>query len=147
MGKPAFGDKIKVSLSSSFISRAKCSKCGGEPEFFYYVKLPFYHKTVHRSNFIIEYMKKTHKRMCHDYYLVEKPKSFNDVSAFKAKNFIKYKPKYHMSKNPEFYNGSMLSDCITCKCRKTVWEFKQSTPNLESQARRAKITFSKKFTY
>lgn len=147
MGKPFFGDKLKVSLSSSFISRARCSKCGGQPVFFYYVKLPYYHKTPNHSYAVSEYLKKICKRMCYDYYLVEAPSSFNSTSAFKAKSFFNYNPKYHMSKNPEFYKGNMVSDCLTCKCRKTVWQFKQSTPNLECQARRTKNSFFKIFVY
>lgn len=147
MSNLPFGTKIKVNLSSTFVHRSRCSKCGGLPCVYYYSKLPYYHKSANSSNQISLILRSKYSKIVADYYLLDNPSEFNNLSAFKTSSHTSYKPRYHISKNPELYNGSMKVDYISCKCRKTVWGFKQMTETIESQAKKSKSTYPKKFVY
>lgn len=145
--KITFGDAVSINTSSTFLAKSLCKHCKGSPSFYFYIKCYKYYKTVQDSNKIIESLKKIFKKMKYDYYLVDYPSNFNNLQSFSYKNFIKYKPRANMNKNINFYDGTMLIDCLTCKCRRTVWQFKQTTQTIESKAKSSPIFYPKKFIY
>ena len=145
--KIKFGDVIKVNLSSSFISRARCRHCKSTPTFYYVMKSPHYHQSVNRNKDIAVYLQKLYKRFGYDYYLADTPRNFTNNSAFKTQMFFSYKPRLHSSKSVTNNKGSMYVDCLSCPCRRTNWMFSQTTPTKESEARKSKIHYPNKFIY
>ncbi len=146
MSKSIFELKVKVNLSSTFMARSRCKKCKGLPEFFYHSKLPYYHVSPHSSNLITTFVQNKLK-IVSDYYLSDDPSNFNNLSAFSSKSCTAYNARYHISRAPSIYGGSMRIDYLSCKCRSTVWAFKQSTPTEESMSKKARTTYNKKFIF
>ena len=142
-----FGDMMQVSLSHSFLVRTKCRHCMESPSLYFYIKAPYYHKSPEKTKQVSESLQKIYKKIVYDYYLLDSPSNFIDTSAFKTKMFTACKPRYHLSRNATNYDGAMLIDCLTCKCRKTLWQFKQITITFESNFRLSHKYFEKKYTH
>lgn len=144
---PKFGQKLKVNASFTFINKSICPKCGEPPRFYFFMKMPTYYKSVQDAINISSLIQKSRKRAVKDYFLVASPSEFTNLVAFKAKNYTKYKTKIHRSKYVEKFNGQLMSDCLTCKCRQTVWSFQQLFQSPESEARHSRICTPIKFKY
>ncbi len=146
MSKQSFGLKVKVNLSYAFMAKSRCKNCKGPPEFYYHSKTPYYHQSPHTSNLISSFLQNKFKVVT-DYYLFDNPSNFNNLAAFSAKSCTSYNARYHISRAPAIYGGSMRIDYLACKCRSTVWAFKQSTPTEESMSKKARTTYNKKFIF
>lgn len=144
---PKFGSKLKVNNSYTFLNKNVCSKCGGPPTFYFFMKAANSYKEVQHCNNNVNFILKHKKKLISSYYLLGSPKEFNSLVGFKVKNNLKYKINYHKSKHIENMNGSLLIDCLSCKCRQTVWEFKQTTSSPETNARHARTFNPIKFIY
>ena len=104
---------IKISLSSSFMSKSKCSKCAGNPQYYF-----SYNACASARSF--PFTQYDIFRMCNDYYLEETPREHYKMNSLKfGKTIINgYSPQQHM-----YFNASNFIEILMCKCYATTWVF------------------------
>lgn len=145
--KLKFGDTQKLNLSSTFFAKSICKKCGSVPTYYYLLKCSKYHKSISDSKKITQIIQRSSKKFNSNYYLLDKPSSFNSIKNFSIKNFLKYKTRIHSNYSVSKYDGNLYIDCFSCSCRHTVWQFKQFTPTIESKAKSSSRYYPVKLIY
>lgn len=133
----------KVNVSFTFIKRARCKKCAGEPEHYLYAKNKFCWESPRKQLSVFKWAQKSYKRFCNDYYLSNKP------SDYKSTHYMSHSAEYK-SYSPRLYKNTINSgfefiDFLTCGCGYSVWAFfqKSSSERPEIYNRTGKYNFSK----
>jgi hypothetical protein len=143
--------KIKIknwglNISSTFLHRARCKKCGGSPSYslnrYFYVKNPNCNPSLRRQINLLNWVKAARKRMCHDYYLQINPSSIKGLSDLNyTVNYKGYKTRATRNKGINPFNDYM--EYLSCECGKTIWSFyeKSSQNRLEVLNRKGKYNY------
>ena len=73
---------IRVNISQTFLNRARCSKCGKHPSYYYYVRRPYLWRDIGLHISASKWFRQWINRMTSDWYLSEAPKLFPDIQEF-----------------------------------------------------------------
>jgi hypothetical protein len=124
---------IRVNISSSFLPRARCKKCGKGPSFYY-----FRRKSALLKSPLREATKRWLKRMTADWYLTESPKDFDHIEDFSFRLFDKsYRPVMHKTRG--FSTGKdHIVEALSCDCGHAVWLFNHKSVKNRPEIRNRK---------
>lgn len=115
-------DHAYVSLSSTFIMRARCKHCKSLPIHYFYSKQRNYYISTDKPRKLFDNIVKLHKDLCNNYYLVADPVNFKKLSDFTfSLPFINYNAKLH--KNRGIRATKDYSEYVSCSCGRTIWAF------------------------
>jgi hypothetical protein len=136
----------KVNLSSSFMARTICSKCGEAPDAYYRVFQPTCWQDPRSSQAVFDWYKRYIKQMSSAWYKLYQPSSFHGLKEF---NFYwrekSYKPTLHQHKGID--QSGTLIEYLVCPCGKSVWAFAQKSVQTrpEIKNRKARYSYPRKF--
>jgi hypothetical protein len=147
-----FDDKYKpktigISLSSSFMARARCKKCGGAPTIYYAMFKPHVWADISDYKKFRSRNRRWVYRMCSSWYKSYPPKEFHDVSEFTFRLEHKnYNPVLHRTRG-SVGGLSNTIECLSCICGQTSWAFNQDSVKhrLEIINRKAKSAYSQRW--
>lgn len=115
---------IRINISTTFLVRARCSKCGGYPYYYYWVANPILLKDIRNYLVISKWFRSLFKRMTYDWYLSFAPKYFHDIKDFSIiLEDKKYNPALHKIRNITTKDNENILEFIGCHCGDTVWAF------------------------
>lgn len=123
-----FTAPVQVNVSSTFMIRCRCKRCGKNPSVhrYFYFKNPNYWKSPRKQIERFSYIKKHVKRFCEDYYLSNKPSKYTNMSIFSHSPTYKgFNPKLHKNKGVLPFDD--YAELITCPCGRTTWSFYQKS--------------------
>lgn len=138
----------KVSLSSSFMARCRCSRCSGVPNIYYYIHntTPYPDPKTLQNVFAI--ISKRARRMGSDHYLTDSPKEYTSLSEFsQGTGFKRYDPKIHYTRGLNL--GFYVTEYLMCDCGHTMLAFTQKSAKgrPEITMRKSHKNFPKRFVY
>lgn len=115
-----------VKISSTFVHRARCPKCGGRPAYSVYNYFCVRNLTgwvsLKQNTDILKWIKTYNRRLCDDYYLFGKPSYTKSVNEFShAVNYKGSKTRLHRNKG--ITPGNDFIDFISCSCGKSIWAY------------------------
>ena len=146
-------EKIRVNISTPFLTRSRCKNCASLPTIYYYIKNPtvWYSPIKDRSKF--EFIKRHCKRMCGEglkptFYLSDTTVAFwRMYNVTHTVNYKGYNPKLHKSRgtNPIFD----VVEYLSCNCGASIWAFsdKSAKSKMEIVNRKSRYKFPQKFDY
>jgi hypothetical protein len=140
----SYSPKYKINTSSSFLSRARCKKCAGNPAHYFFIKNALLCRSPRQYIAMFDWVKKYVSRLCEDYYLMTSPSMYNSISKFSYPlNYKGYKCKLH--KNLKTLPNNLYTDFLSCSCGATVWAFSQisAAKRPEIFNRKSRILISK----
>ncbi len=120
--------KLGVNISSTFMAKSRCKKCGSPPQYnrYFYFQTSNFFKSPRKQSSLINFLKKHFKRMCEDYYLSNYPSRYNSVSPFShSASYKGFVPKLHKNKGVSATEN--YTEIITCYCGRTTWAFYQKS--------------------
>ncbi len=127
---------IRINISSSFMTRARCKKCGKGPDFYYAILKPYKWKSARHALFYSEITRRWISRMVSSWYLQFSPRFFNELDDFTFKLEDKaYNPILHRTRNSNAPERDNVIEFVGCGCGSTVWAF-----NDKSTKKRPEIT-------
>ncbi len=139
---------IKVSLSTPFVTRARCKFCGKFPSIYYCYRNYTQYIDVSSVKSRLDSIKKYRNSFREDYYLSANPINFKSINSFSyIPDFKDYCPLLHRTKGS--HNILRFIDCLACRCGRSTWAFSQkSTKNRpEIFNRKSKNKFENKYIY
>lgn len=139
---------IKVSVSSTFVSRSRCRKCTTTPSIYFYSRNPISWYDPNRAKSVFEFVKKYCKRLCPEDYKFDDFVYSSKIGYYNHPvNYKGYKPKLHRTRgvNPIFD----MVEYLTCECGHTIWAFSEKSVSNrpEISQRKAKYKHNNKFFY
>jgi hypothetical protein len=116
---------VRINLSTPFVVRSRCKKCGEHPSIYYCMGGPTMWHNPRQSQNEFAYIRKHTNRLCSDYYLMEPPINYNMLMQyfnFKV-YFNSYRPRLHRSctNNKLFFFD--IVEYLSCKCGGATWAF------------------------
>lgn len=127
---------VRINISSTFLTRARCKDCGKGPDFYYASMQPFKWKEIKHFLIYSKFSKRWVKRMVSNWYQEFSPRYFHDLGDFsfalEAKGF---NPALHKSRGIDVLDRDNVVEYVGCECGATVWAF-----NEKSTKRRPEIT-------
>ena len=139
---------IGISLSSSFMARARCKFCTKPPSAYYACFKPnlwadatTYRRFSPRSTRWI-------RRMTSSWYKEFAPKEFHDIYEFTFRmDYKSYRPLLHRAVGADVSGRDNVIDCVSCECGRTIWAFNQTSnqKRLEVISRKGKYTYPQRF--
>ena len=141
---------IRVNISSSFISRARCAKCGKHPDYYYYVRKPYLWKTIGLHIASSKWFRKWISRMTADWYLDGAPKNFPDIKEFSFTLEDKhYLPTLYRVRGTPARDDQNVVEMAGCSCGGTLWAFnnKSVKDRQEITNRKGRYSYPQKFEY
>lgn len=139
---------IKVSLSSPFITRARCKFCGNFPSIYFCYRNGMKYIDFNCVKEYLDRIKKYRNSFREDYYLSVDPINFNSVNSFfYVAGFKSYCPMVHRTKGTD--GRFSYIDCFTCECGRSSWSFSQKLIEYRPEIfnRKSKNKFDKKYIY
>lgn len=146
MRKSKHVSQTQVNLSSSFVAKVVCRKCGEPPTEYYWIAQPSYWNDPRSAHAVFDWYKKYIKRMTSSWYKKYQPRFFYNIKEF---SFVwaekSYKPNLHQHTGVRQL-GTMI-EFLTCPCGKSVWLFNQKSAatRIEIKNRKARYTYPRKF--
>jgi hypothetical protein len=140
---------IRINISSSFMTRARCLKCGNKPEYYFAMRMPSRWFDVRDLLLISKWLRKYINRMTDDWYLDDKPHHFTNIKEFSFKlDDNHYEPTLHRSRFSNKEKDKMI-EFISCHCGFTVWAFNQKSVQNRPEIinRKGKYTYPNRFEY
>lgn len=139
---------VKVNLSSSFVYRTICLKCGSRPLYYYYTRNPIMWYDPHKNRDIFDFIRKYFKRLSPDNYSLDDFVYSSKIGYYNHPvNYKGYKPKLHRTRGVDPILD--LVEHLTCNCGYTVWSFSdksvRSRPEINN--RKCKYKHSNKFVF
>jgi len=139
---------VKVNLSSSFLSRACCIKCGSRPKYYFYSRNPIMWYDPYKNRELFDFVKKYMNRMSPEDYVLNDFVSANKIGYYNHPVPYKgYKPKLHRTRgtNPVFD----LVEHLTCECGASVWSFAEKSISNKPEIfqRKSRYKHKNKFTF
>jgi len=141
-------EDVKIKLSSSFMTRARCRHCGSYPSYYY----RFGSNRRKKDHRVVlnwfSYIAKYQGRLCEDFYLIEDPKDYTLISFFDySLRYKSYDPTLHHKRGVK--SKTDMNECLTCDCGKSYWVFNQQsvTHKKEILHRKSDKKFPKIFKY
>lgn len=116
---------IKINISSSFIYRTQCIRCGSQPSYYYFSRNPILWYDPNKNKNIFEFVKKYCKRLSPDNFIFDDFRSSSKIGNYNHPvNYKGYKPRLHKSRgvNPVFN----VVEHLMCDCGYTIWSFTNS---------------------
>jgi hypothetical protein len=141
-----FNRTFQVKLSTPFLCKSRCPRCGGEGKKYYWIKNPSLFKSPEALRIMLESFGKYIKRFCTSYYLEDSPKDYKTTSAFKfGQLYNNYNPKVY--KNRGVKSSNYYVEFLACECGHMSWGFNNESDNSRPELlnRKAKKYFPKKF--
>jgi len=141
---------IQVNISSSFMKRTFCPKCGKGPDYYYVIMDPFVWKDARFFVRVSKYYRKWIKRMAGSWYLEFSPKYFRQLSDFSfAIDGKSYVPLLHKTPFMNISERDNVTEILGCECSSTVWAFndKKSKKRPEVTNRKGRYKYPQKFVY
>jgi|SRR6185436_268560 len=132
----------KVNLSSSFFIRARCSRCGQKPLYYFYSRNPVLWYDPNKSKNIFDLIKRHYKRFSVDEFIINHIRDAAKIGYYNhSVNYKGYKPKLHRTRgvNPVFD----FVEFLTCNCGYSIWSFaeKSIANRKEINNRKARYNF------
>jgi hypothetical protein len=140
---------IRINISSTFMVRCRCIKCGSVPAYYYLSHKPYLFVDVRQMVQTSNWLRQWVKRMSEDWYLDEQPRLFNNISEFSFSVDDKsYLPTHHHVKGLA-QDKSNVIEFVGCRCTYTVWAFNQKSVKNRSEItnRKGKYAYHKRFEY
>ena len=141
-------EKVKINISSTFMARARCTECGGLPNFYYCTRKPHLWKEVREQIELSGWLRTWIKRMNNNWYYELDPRDLNDIKEFSFTIDDKhYAPTYHRTFRNNTKNG--LVEFVGCSCGDTVWAFTQKSAKNRPEIvnRKGRYNYPKNFEY
>jgi len=117
-------DSVKVSLSSTFISRAKCKWCCTPPTFYYFARNPTMWFDPRKITNKLEQVKKRVKNIgwITNPIIIDDPTyKVSNSSLSHHPNYKGYRPRLHRTRGSNAIIDSI--EYLSCDCGKTYWAF------------------------
>jgi hypothetical protein len=138
---------IRINISSTFLSRARCKNCGKNPSFYYYVRKPFLWKDISEQISTSKLFREWIERMSADWYLDSAPKYFHDIKEFSFSLDDKhYVPTLHRMRGVDSTN---IVELVVCECGASTWAFadKSNRKRPEITNRKGRYKYPQRFKY
>lgn len=138
----------KISLSSSFMARTRCSQCAGFPVIYYYIHNTTPYADPKTLQNIFSLISKRVRRMGTDHYLEDEPKHYTSLGNFsQGSGFKRYDPKIHYTRGLNL--GFNVTEFLMCECGHTMLGFTQKSVKrkMEVSMRKSYKFYPKKFIY
>jgi hypothetical protein len=113
---------IRVSLSTPFVTKARCRYCKGFPSYYYYARNPTLWYNPRRITESFKMMSKYIKRLSNDFHSAKNPRFCTKVSEiFHQVSYKGYRPRLHRTRgsNPT----QDIVEYLMCECGRTSWGF------------------------
>jgi hypothetical protein len=139
---------ISISLSSSFMAKARCKKCGGHPTVYYAMFRPGVWSDVVGYRKFSPRSRRWVRRMCSSWYKEYSPKEFHDVFEFTFRlDYKNYNPLLHRTRGSDVIGRDNIIECLSCECGQTSWAFNQESVKrrLEIVNRKGKYAYPQRF--
>ncbi len=137
-----------VSLSSTFVMRARCRYCKSKPMYYFWSKTRTLYISFDKPRKMFENIIKLHKDLYSNYYLVADPSNFNKMSDFSYVHpFMKHSVRLH--KNKGMQAARDYSEYVSCSCGRTIWAFYENFANTRPDIihRKSVYKYPQKFEY
>jgi hypothetical protein len=141
---------IRINISSSFMSRARCKQCGDGPDFYYAMMKPHKWKNVRHFLVYSKAVKSWIQRMLSNWYLPYTPRYFHDLSDFTFRLESKsFDPSLYRVRGANISERDDVIEFLGCECGATVWAFNdKSTKNRpEITNRKGRYKYPQRFVY
>lgn len=139
---------VGISLSSSFMAKARCRYCGERPtHYFGMYKQNYWDDVSHYRSFTPRNWRWV-RRMCSSWYKGYEPKEFNSVFDFTFRlDYKNYRVTLHRARGVDISMRDNIIDCVTCECGRTVWAFNQSSTKKRPEVanRKGKYAYPQRF--
>ncbi|CAB4197033.1 hypothetical protein UFOVP1290_553 [uncultured Caudovirales phage] len=139
---------VQVSLSTPFITRARCKFCGKFPSIYFCCRNYTQYIDVKCVKDRLDLIKKYRNSFREDYFLSVDPIFFKSVHDFAyVPEFKAYCPALHRTKGS--HNIFRYIDCLTCNCGRSTWYFSQKSIKNRAEIfhRKSKNKFTNKYIY
>lgn len=144
-------ETIRINISSSFMARARCVKCGKSPSYYYSIRNPFLYEDVGYVISNSKWRRSWIKSMKGNWYLDSEPKYFHDIQEF---SFIlddkQYRPTlFRIMKGGAVKDRDNVVEMLGCDCGATIWAFNQKSVKNRPEItnRKGRYKYPGKFDY
>jgi len=146
---PPKTEVIKINISESFMTRARCKECGKGPDYYYATMKPFMWKEVKYFMIFSEFSKKWFSKNS-GWFKDFEPRYFTKAGDFSRRLEDKsYNPIVHRTKGADINDRYNVVEYIGCGCGATIWAFNnvsvQKRPEITS--RKGRYKYPQKFSY
>lgn len=141
-------ESIKVNLSSSFVCRSVCTKCGTKPLYYYFSRNPIMWYDPGKNRNLFDFIRKYIKTIAPDQYSLDDFKTSAKIGYYNHPvNYKGYRPKLHRARGIDpVYD---LVEHLACECGLTTWSFAERSVRNRPEIvnRKSKYKHKNKFIY
>ena len=141
---------IRINISSSFMTRARCKNCGKGPDYYYAVGQPIKWVDAHDFVMFSRTLKSWITKIISSWYLAFSPRYFQKLGDFSIEIDDKsYSPLFHRTRGANVGRHKRMVEFIGCPCGATVWAFNEKSvvKRPEITNRKGRYKYPQRFVY